>query len=93
MKYRALTRAVESKFPGSVQAGHERNAWAEVDGVVLRVTLPKVHSRADVPPGTALSIQRQLRLDRDGFARFVACSMSGTEYLEHLRGLKGDGRL
>ena len=90
MKYREVTRSIEAKVPGGeTRAGRERNCWAHLDGNrVLRVTYPSVHGRADIPKGTLHSIRKQLRLDRDGFDRFVECSMSGTDYEMHLRTLQ-----
>jgi hypothetical protein len=90
VKYREVTRAIERKVPGGeTRAGRERNCWAHLDGHrVLRVTYPSIHGRADIPIGTLHSIRKQLRLDRDDFGRFVACSMSGPEYEVHLRTLQ-----
>jgi len=95
MKYREVTRSIESKVPGGrPRAGKENNCWALLDGRrVLRVTYPSIHGRADVPVGTLQSIRKQLRLERDDFGRFIACPMSATEYELHLRTLQTFDRI
>lgn len=93
MKYREVTRAIEEKVPGASTGSHERNRWAILEGrKILRVTYPKVHG-SDIPVGTLNAIRKQLRLDGSAFTRFVACTMSGREYEQHLRGLLGSGTL
>lgn len=94
-KYREVTRAIDVKVPGPpARAGRERNRWAEIDGrLVLRVTYPRVHSRADLPLGTLHSIRKQLRLAQGEFDAFVACPMSRTDYEAHLRKLIDSGIL
>jgi len=90
MKYREVVRSIERKVPGGQpRVGREHNCWAMLDGNrVLRVTYPSIHTRADIPKGTLHSIRKQLRLDRDDFARFVTCPMSAPEYEMHLRTLQ-----
>lgn len=87
MKPREVTRAIEAKVPGDTHSGHEQNRWAVLDGKkVLRVTYPKQHA-SDIKKGTLNSIRKQLRLDQSQFERFVDCSMSGSEYTEHIRSI------
>jgi hypothetical protein len=93
VKTREVSHAIESKVPGETGNGKERNRWAVVDGVkVLRVTYPNSHS-GDLKIGTQESIRKQLHLGRKEFEEFVKCTMTQTEYIEHLRSLIDQGTL
>jgi hypothetical protein len=93
MKPRDVAHAIEKKVPGDTADGKERNRWAIIDGVkVLRVTYPNSHS-ADIKKGTLESIRKQLKLNREEFEKFIQCTMSGSDYVAHLRTLLESGEL
>jgi len=75
----AVRRAVLQKSGGMRRAGKEENLPIYIAGTrVTRVTVPRGHG--DLDPGTAKSIQNQLRLTSGDFGRFVGCALTGPEY-------------
>ena len=85
IKYRDLITALEEKVGLDFRQGKERNAKYELDGKVrLRVTAPKKHG-ADVLPGTAGAIRRQLALRTTEFLDLVNCPMTGAGFEEVVR--------
>ena len=73
--------AIDKKLRPEWRSGAEQTGWYYLGGKkILRVSVPR--GRGQLPPGTAHSIKKQLRLTTSQFADLVHCRLTGSDYAE-----------
>src|SRR5688572_12719246 len=91
---RQVSQAVHSKLGEHSRGSKEMQVYYWLDGkMLLRITLPKEHSRGTIPDGTLKSIMSQLSLSRDDFANLIRCPLSASGYEKIIRAKHEEGIL
>ena len=93
LKKSDVRNAIEAKTTHKARSTKHTNYTIFLDErrVIPLVTVP--HGRDEVTPKTQASIQKQLKLGRQQFQRFVDCSLTQHDYEAILRQKIKDGLL